>query len=146
MAEAYPWLKAIHILFVIAWMAGLLYLPRLFAYHVDSSGTGSDTDQLFQLMERRLLRIIMGPAMIGTWVVGFSLLTIPGIVDWGSYWLWIKLAAVAAMTWFHVWLSMKRKELASGKRRTTARHFRRMNEIPTLLVVVIVVMVVVKPF
>ena len=145
MAQSYHWLKALHVIFVIAWMAGLFYLPRLYAYHVDAVKKGSETDQLFQLMERRLLKIIMGPAMIGTWLAGFLVLSVPGAVDWESWWPWIKAAAVLAMTWFHVWLSFKRKELEVGRCRTTARQFRRMNEVPTALVVIIVIMVVVKP-
>ncbi|MDE0532082.1 MAG: protoporphyrinogen oxidase HemJ [Albidovulum sp.] len=146
MAQLYPWLKALHIIFVIAWMAGLFYLPRLYAYHVDSIAKGSETDQLFQIMERRLLKIIMGPAMIGTWLAGLLVLGIPGAVDWNSWWPWIKAAAVVTMTCFHVWLSRKRKELETGRCRTTALQFRRLNELPTVLVIVIVVMVVVKPF
>ena len=143
---AYSWLKALHIIFVIAWMAGLFYLPRLFSYHVDAVRKGSETEQLFQKMERRLLTIIMGPAMIGTWLAGFLVMSIPGIVEWAAWWPWVKIAAVLAMTWFHIWLSLKRKQLESGSCMTTARQFRRMNELPTILVIVIVVMVVVKPF
>lgn len=146
LAQAYPWFKALHIIFVIAWMAGLLYLPRLYAYHVDSRERGKDTDRLFQLMERRLLKMIMSPAMAGTWLAGLLLLSIPGAIDWESWWPWIKAVSVVAMTWFHFWLARKRKELESGRCRTTARQFRRMNEMPTALIILIVVMVVVKPF
>lgn len=138
----YPWIKALHILAVIAWMAGLFYLPRLYVYHAEQ-GTASN-DPMFQTMERRLLRGIMAPAMVMVWLFGLGLVLTPGLVDWGQWWPWTKAAAVLGMTWFHHWLGLRRKDFAVGRNRLTGRHYRLMNEVPTLLVVVIVLSVVVK--
>ena len=144
LALAYPWTKAFHIMAVIAWMAGLFYLPRLFVYHVEQVGQQGDTHMLFQTMELKLLRVIMNPAMIATWIFGLCLVLTPGIVDWGSVWPWTKLVAVLAMTWFHHWLGLRRKDFVAGSNALTGRQFRMMNEVPTVLMVVIVVSVVVK--
>jgi protoporphyrinogen IX oxidase len=91
--SAYPWIKSLHVISVIAWMAGLFYLPRLFVYHVEQVETGSGTDEMFQTMERRLLRAIMNPAMIATWLFGLMLVFTPGIVNWAEVWPWAKAAA-----------------------------------------------------
>lgn len=144
LASAYPWIKSIHIMSVIAWMAGLFYLPRLFVHHVERGLKLSETDQIFQMMELKLLKLIMKPSMISTWVFGLLLVATPGIVDWGSVWPWAKAAAVLAMTWFHMWLAARRKELAAGSNTHTGRTYRIMNEVPTLLMIVIVLAVVVK--
>ena len=141
---AYPWIKSLHIMAVIAWMAGLFYLPRLFVYHVEQSEPGDSRDQVFQVMERKLLGVIMTPSMIATWLFGLCLVATPGIVDWGEVWPWTKAAGVLAMTWFHVWLGMRRKDLSSGIRSVSGRRFRLMNEVPTLLMVVIVLSVIVR--
>ena len=106
---AYPWVKAFHIMSVIAWMAGLFYLPRLFVYHAEQSEPFDSRDEVFQEMERKLLRVIMNPAMIATWVFGLLMVATPGIVDWGAVWPWTKLGGVLAMTWFHHWLGLRRK-------------------------------------
>lgn len=143
LADWYPWIKALHILSVIAWMAGLFYLPRLFVYHAEQVKPG-DTDLLFQTMERRLLRGIMNPAMFGVWLFGLCLVFTPGIVDWGQWWPWTKAAAVLVMTWFHHWLGLRRKDFAAGRNLLSGWQYRLMNEVPTLLVVVIVLSVVVK--
>ena len=143
LADWYPWIKALHILSVIAWMAGLFYLPRLFVYHAEQVKPG-DTDLLFQTMERRLLRGIMNPAMLGVWLFGLCLVFTPGIVDWGQWWPWTKAAAVLVMTWFHHWLGLRRKDFAAGRNLLSGWQYRLMNEVPTLLVVVIVLSVVVK--
>jgi len=140
----YPWAKALHIVSVIAWMAGLFYLPRLFVYHVEEVGSGSDTDQLFQTMEKRLLKAIMNPAMISTWIFGLCLVLTPGIVAWSMIWPWTKGASVLAMTWFHMWLSGRRKGFMSGTNALTGRQYRMMNELPTLLMLVIVFSVILK--
>jgi protoporphyrinogen IX oxidase len=140
----YPWIKAFHIMAVISWMAGLFYLPRLFVHHVEQADDTTDLASVFQMMEGKLLRVIMNPAMIGTWIFGLLLVITPGVVDWGSIWPWTKGVSVLAMTWFHMWLGLRRKELASGKCRVTGRQFRMMNEVPTILMVVIVISVVVK--
>ena len=142
LAGAYPWVKAFHIMAVIAWMAGLFYLPRLFVYHAEQ-GT-RDTDPLFQTMEYKLLRLIMNPAMIAVWVFGLMLVLTPGIVDWSAVWPWTKMAAVLAMTWFHHWRGLRRKDFLRGANRLTGRQYRMMNEVPTLLMAVIVISVVVK--
>ena len=136
----YPWTKAFHIMAVIAWMAGLFYLPRLFVYHVEQPQVGGT----FEVMERKLLRAIMNPAMIATWVFGLCLVFTPGLVDWGLFWPWSKAAAVLAMTWFHHWLGLRRKDLAMGANRLTGRQYRMMNEVPTLLMAVIVLSVVLR--
>ncbi len=146
LSSAYPWIKSLHVVSVIAWMAGLFYLPRLFVYHVELVGTGNQTDELFQTMEWRLLRVIMAPASIAAWVFGLMLVFTPGVVDWGAVWAWTKAAAVVGMTWFHHWCARRRKELASGSNTRTGRHFRMMNEVPTLLLIVIVFSVIARPF
>lgn len=144
LAEFYPWLKALHVISVIAWMAGLFYLPRLFVYHAEKSVSGDDLDALFQLMERRLLKGIMNPAMIATWIFGLALIMTPGIVDWSMIWPWTKAMSVVAMTWFHIWLGMRRKDFAAGNNLLTGRRYRMMNEVPTLLLIIIVTSVIVK--
>lgn len=131
---------------VIAWMAGLFYLPRLFVYHTEQVVQGSETDEMFQTMERRLLRAIMNPAMIGTWIFGLGLVFTPGLVDWGAVWPWTKAAAILAMTWFHHWCGRRRKDFVEGQNSRTGRDYRIMNEVPTLLMVVIVISIVVRPF
>ncbi len=144
--SAYPWTKSLHVISVIAWMAGLFYLPRLFVYHAEQVKSGGDTDQMFQLMERRLLRAIMNPAMIATWIFGLALVFTPGIVDWSFLWPWVKAAAVLVMTWFHHWLGKRRKEFITGNSTVTGRQFRLMNEVPTVLLIIIVISVIARPF
>ncbi|PWE33566.1 hypothetical protein DDZ14_05085 [Maritimibacter sp. 55A14] len=144
LASVYPWTKSLHVISVIAWMAGLFYLPRLFVYHTEKAGEAPVLPQTFEVMERRLLRAIMNPAMIATWVFGLALVFTPGIVDWGSAWPWVKAAGVGGMTWFHHWLGLRRKELLAGTCTVTSRGFRVMNELPTLLMILIVVSVIVK--
>lgn len=144
LAEWYPWVKALHVISVIAWMAGLFYLPRLYVYHSESVTAGSPTDAMFQAMERRLLKAIMAPASVATWVFGLALVFTPGIVDWGQAWPWAKAVAVIGMTVFHHWLMARRKDFVAGRNRFSGRHYRTANEIPTLLMVVIVISVIVK--
>lgn len=144
LAGVYPWTKSLHVVSVIAWMAGLFYLPRLFVYHVEVVGSGTPTDTLFQTMERRLLRAIMNPAMVATWVFGLALVMTPGIVSWTEIWPWTKAAAVLGMTWFHHWLGLRRKDLLAGKNVLSGRHYRMMNEVPTVLLIVIVFSVIMK--
>ena len=140
----YPWIKTLHVVAVIAWMAGLFYLPRLFVYHVEQVEKGTPTDTMFQTMERRLLKAIMAPAMITTWVFGLCLVATPGIVDWGAVWPWTKAVSVLGMTWFHMWLGLRREDFLAGKNAVSGRHYRMMNEVPTVLMVVIVASVIVK--
>ncbi|PVA10776.1 protoporphyrinogen oxidase HemJ [Pelagivirga sediminicola] len=144
LSEMYLWTKALHIVSVIAWMAGLFYLPRLFVYHAEVATRGDSRDEIFQVMERRLLRAIMNPAMIATWVFGLALVLTPGVVDWSSVWPWTKTVGVISMTVFHQWLAAKRKALAQGTSDVTGRQFRLMNEVPTVLLILIVFSVVLK--
>ncbi|MCV6594391.1 MAG: CopD family protein [Silicimonas sp.] len=144
LAGLYPWTKALHIVSVISWMAGLFYLPRLFVHHVERAGDSGETHEIFTMMEVKLLRLIMNPAMIATWIFGLMLVFTPGIVDWSSLWPWLKGAGVIAMTWFHHWLGLRRKELLAGSNTRPGRTYRLMNEVPTLLMLLIVFSVVVK--
>ena len=144
--QAYPWTKVLHVVSVIAWMAGLFYLPRLFVYHAEKAAAGSELDTTFRVMERRLLKAIMNPSMISTWIFGLALVATPGVVDWGAAWSWIKAGSVLAMTWFHMWLAARRTDFAQGRNTRTGRTYRMMNEVPTLLMLVIVAMVIARPF
>jgi protoporphyrinogen IX oxidase len=145
LTSLYPWIKAFHIMAVIAWMAGMFYLPRLYVYHAERATAGSDLDRTFQVMEDKLLRLIMTPSMIVTWVLGLILIGM-GMFDWGAVWSWAKLAAVIGMTGMHGWLAARRKDFAAGTNSRTGRTYRLMNEVPTLLMLVIVIAVVVRPF
>ncbi len=144
LADFYPWTKALHIISVITWMAGIFYLPRLFVYHTESVETGSETDALFQTMERKLLRLIMNPAMTATWIFGLMLVFTPGIVDWSEIWPWTKAVAVIVMTYFHHWLALRWKNFRDGNNTRSGRQYRLMNEVPTVLLLVIVFSVVLK--
>ncbi|MGR3435650.1 MAG: protoporphyrinogen oxidase HemJ [Shimia sp.] len=143
---AYPWIKVGHIVSVISWMAAMFYLPRLFVYHAEAVARGSETDALFQTMERKLNAVIMTPAMLATWGFGILLAATPGVLDWGAPWVWIKLAAVLAMTATHGWLAKQRKAFASGGAVLEGRSYRIANEVPTILMFVIVIAVIVRPF
>lgn len=144
LSYAYPWVKALHVISVIAWMAGLFYLPRLFVYHAEQVGQTGQTHEMFATMERRLLRAIMNPAMIAAWVFGLMLVFTPGVVDWSLVWPWTKAASVLGMTWFHHWLGLRRKDFLAGRNERDGRTYRIMNEVPTLLLIVIVFSVIVK--
>jgi putative membrane protein len=139
----YPWAKAIHVIAVISWMAGMLYLPRLFVYHADAE-KGSVQSETFKVMERRLLRGIINPAMMATWAFGLWL-------AWKGFgfqggWLHAKIALVIAMSAVHGYLSGAVRKFADDRNQKPARHWRIVNEIPTLLMIVIVILVIVKPF
>ncbi len=144
LSDWYFWTKSLHIISVISWMAGIFYLPRLFVYHVEEVGSGNETDELFQTMERRLLKAIMNPAMISTWIFGLCLVATPGVVDWSMIWPWLKGGSVIAMTWFHMWLGARRKDFAAGTNTLAGRRYRMMNEVPTLLMLIIVFSVIFK--
>jgi protoporphyrinogen IX oxidase len=144
-SAAYPWLKALHIIAVITWMAGLLYLPRLFVYHAEAPA-GSNRAATFAIMERRLMRGIMMPALVMAYLFGIALLATPGIVDWGQGWIWTKLALVLLLTVFHGLLERWRRDFAAGRNAHRARFYRIVNELPTLAMIAIVILVVVKPF
>jgi putative membrane protein len=143
LATAYPWLKAFHVFAVIAWMAGIFYLPRLFVYHADAK-PGSDKSETFKVMERRLQEAIMNPAMIATWVLG--LLLAWGGNWWRDGWFEAKVVLVVLMTAFNFWLALRRREFAEDRNLYSVRAYRIANELPTLVVIAIVILVVVKPF
>ena len=145
LTSVYPWIKALHIISIIAWMAGLLYLPRLFVYHA-SVDTGSERAETFKLMERRLLRAIMNPAMIAAYVFGVLLLLTPGIVDWSAGWIYVKLVLIAALTVAHHLYALWYKAFARDQNMRSSRFYRWWNEVPTLLMIGIVIMVAAKPF
>jgi putative membrane protein len=144
LALAYPWVKAIHIMAVISWMAALFYLPRLFVHHTEQAGLTGPTHDLFTMMEFKLASVIMRPAMIVTWIFGLLLVLTPGIVDWSAVWPWTKGISVVLMTVFHVWLIRRMKGFQAGENNLTGRQYRMMNEVPTVLMIVIVFSVVVK--
>ena len=146
LSSLYPWTLALHVISVMAWMAGLFYLPRLYVYHVEKAANHPELDLIYQEMERKLLRAIMNPAMISTWIFGLMMVFTPGIVDWSEIWPWVKALMVIGMTWFHHSLSLTRKLFVKGKNEKSGRHYRLINEIPTVLMIVIVVMVIVRPF
>jgi protoporphyrinogen IX oxidase len=140
----YGIVKGFHVISVIAWMAGLLYLPRLFVYHTGVEA-GSETSETFKIMERRLLRVIMNPAMIATWIFGLTLIVLtPGWMEQG--WLHAKLLLVVLMTVAHMAMARWRRAFAEDRNTHTHKYFRVMNEVPTLMMVVIVFLVILKPF
>ena len=144
-ATAYLWIKAFHIISVIAWMAGLLYLPRLFVYHVDA-GAGSELSETLKIMERRLLKFIMNPAMISSWLFGVILLLSLDGGAWENGWLHAKLALVLALTAVHMAMGRWRRDFAEDRNTRPRKFYRIANEIPTVLMIVIVILVVVRPF
>jgi len=149
LADWYLWTKALHVVSVISWMAGLFYLPRLYVYHVEGLRkhgvvAGSEMDQLFKHQERLLLRAIMNPAMIATWVFGLALVLTPGIVVWTEAWVWVKAISVVAMTVFHMWLAARRKAFLAGENLLSGRQYRMMNEVPTVFMLLIVFAVILK--
>jgi putative membrane protein len=144
MTEAYLWIKALHIISIIAWMAGMLYLPRLYVYHCDAE-PGSKQSETFKVMERRLLRAIVNPAMIAVFVFGGLLLSTPGLIDWSQWWIWAKLGLVVVMTWVHGLFARWRRDFAADRNTRPARFYRIWNEVPTVLLIAIVILAVVKP-
>jgi putative membrane protein len=142
----YVWIKSLHVIAVISWMAGMFYLPRLFVYHAEQAAPGSDLDRTFQVMERKLLKLIMTPAMIATWFFGGLLALIPGVVDWSSVWAWVKFASVLAMSGMHGWLAVRLRDFAEGRNTRPGRTYRLANEVPTVLMILIVVAVIARPF
>jgi protoporphyrinogen IX oxidase len=141
----YPWIKAFHIISLIAWMAGMLYLPRLYVYHCELR-PGSAESERFKVMERRLLRQIVNPAMIATWSFGVLLVLTPGIINWSAGWWRVKLAAVLLLSAFHGELARWRRDFLEDRNKRPQRFYRIANEIPTLLMIVVVIMVIVRPF
>lgn len=141
--DLYSWVKAAHIISVIAWMAGMLYLPRLYVYHADAK-PGSDLSETFKVMERRLLRGIINPAMLATWAFGLSLVYLGD--HWREGWLHGKLTLVILMQFVHAAYARWRKKFADDANTNSAKFYRVMNEVPTLLMIGIVLLVVLKPF
>ncbi|CAA2138146.1 MULTISPECIES: protoporphyrinogen oxidase HemJ [Methylobacterium] len=141
----YPWIKAIHVIAVISWMAGLLYLPRLFVYHASlpKGPASSAQSETFKVMERRLMKAIMNPAMIVTWLLGLFLVWQSGF--YASGWMQAKFALVLAMSGCHGWFSRMVKDFAADRNARNHRFYRMVNEVPTLLMVAIVILVIVKP-
>ena len=142
-ATAYIWLKAFHIVAVIAWMAGLLYLPRLFVYHSEVP-VGSPQSETFKIMERRLLRAIINPAMTAAWIFGLWMAWEGDL--WSQHWFHAKLTLVILMSTLHGFLSRWRRDFEKDANTRSAKFYRVMNEVPTLILIVIVIMVIVRPF
>lgn len=139
----YPWIKALHVIAVISWMAGMLYLPRLFVYHA-SEKIGSAVSEKFKIMELKLLKFIINPAMMVTWAAGLWLM-FSGFVELGG-WFWVKLLLVLIMSGVHGWLSKSQKRFTADENKLTEKQWRMANEIPTVLMIGIVIMVIVRPF
>ena len=145
LSNLYPWIKALHVISVIAWMAGMLYLPRLFVYHAAAT-PGSEQSETFKVMERRLLRAIMNPAMGAAYIFGILLLISSPLVDWSAGWLWVKLSMVAVLTVLHHFYGLWRKDFERDANTRSPRFYKIMNEAPTLAMIVLVLMAVAKPF
>jgi len=143
LGQAYPWIKALHVISVIAWMAGMLYLPRLFVYHCDTEA-GFKQSETFKVMERRLLRAIINPAMIAATV--FGLMLVAHLNAWEEGWMLAKFALLFAMGTVHGAFARWRRHFAKDANRHSARFYRVMNEVPTILMIGIVILVIVKPF
>ena len=143
LAPYYPWLKAFHIISVIAWMAGMLYLPRLFVYHCEVT-PGTAESERFKRMELRLLRIIINPSMFGVWIFGLMLVFLGQY--WAEPWMLVKFALVVALSALHGFLSRWRREFATDSNTRPQRFYRLINEVPAVLMIAIVILVVVRPF
>lgn len=141
--QGYLWIKAVHVIAIISWMAGMLYLPRLFIYHCDAA-PGSDKSETFKIMEQRLFRIIINPAMVISWVLGLWLAYTGGFLMAG--WFHAKLLMALALSGVQGYFSASVRRFAEDRNTVSARHWRMWNEAPTLLMVVIVILVIVKPF
>ena len=146
--QAYPWIKSLHVIAVIAWMAGLLYLPRLFVYHSESE-VGSEQSETFKVMEEKLASMIMQPAMIATLLFGLAMITLPGTPGYimrAGLWLWLKLGFVFGLLIVHFAMMRWKNAFALDRNEHPQRFFRIMNEVPTVLMIGIVICVIVKPF
>jgi putative membrane protein len=141
----YPWIKSFHVISMVAWMAGMLYLPRLFVYHCETI-PGSAESERFKVMEYRLLRQITNPAMMATWTFGILLALTPGVIDWSAGWWYVKLTCVLLLSGLHGAMSKWRREFMEDRNTRPQRFYRIANEIPTVLLVVIVIMVIARPF
>lgn len=142
--EAYLWIKALHVISVISWMAGMLYLPRLYVYHAGAE-PGSATSETFKIMERRLLRAIINPAMIAAFGFGIWMIVLdPDLLS--QPWMQVKLASVLVLSGLHGYLSIWRRDFEADRNRKSAGFFRAVNEIPTVIMAIVVIMVIVRPF
>ena len=140
------WIKALHVISVIAWMAGMLYLPRLYVYHCGAA-PGTPASEMLKVMERRLLKAIINPAMIASFLFGGLLLATPGLIDWSAGWIWAKLfLVVIGMGGLHGAFARWQRDFAADRNRRPARFYRFANEAPTLILIVVVILVIVKPF
>ena len=139
----YLTLKAIHVIAVVSWMVGLLYLPRLFAYHVENNN--EQTSKVFKVMEKRLMKIIMNPAMIITWITGLSIWWILGLETIFSLWLSLKFILVFALSGYHGFLSKCLKDFELDRNVRSSKFFRFINEIPTIILIIVVFLVIFKP-
>ncbi len=146
LSEYFLWIKSLHVISVIAWMAGMFYLPRLFVYHAETAPVGSVMSETFKTMERKLLRAIINPAMIATWLFGLMMVFTPGVLDWTDIWPWIKAVMVILMSAYHGWLAARRKDFERDENTRTGRKYRLMNEVPTVLMVITVLVVELQPF
>ncbi len=144
MSDWFAWLKVFHIVSIVAWMAGLFYLPRLFVYHCDVS-SGGEASELFKTMERRLMKAIMRPALVASLFSGV-LLFVAGNFEFLVVWVMGKLAAVFMLCLYHGALEVYLRQFARDQRMKSSRFFRIINEVPTLLLIIIVAFAVVKPF
>jgi len=144
LAEYYLWIKAVHLIFVIAWMAGMMYLPRLFVYHHQSE-KGGEAERYFVQMERRLLKGIINPSMTAVWVLGILMLVANSALLSAS-WFHVKLALVIAMSAIHGFYAAARRKFEAGERPRTEKFWRMMNEAPFILLIAIVILVIIKPF
>jgi protoporphyrinogen IX oxidase len=145
--HAYPWLKAVHVIAAISWMAALLYLPRLFVYHCTAQ-PGSEMSETFKVMERRLANAIMTPAMIASFALGGLMLATPGTTAYlptAGLSLWLKLVLAVTLAGVHLWMLRWRDDFAADRNRRPQRFFRVMNEVPTLLMIGIVLLVIARP-
>tara|TARA_B100001123_G_scaffold265160_1_gene295255 strand:- start:1129 stop:1578 length:450 start_codon:yes stop_codon:yes gene_type:complete len=140
----YPWIKAFHIISVMAWMAGLLYLPRLFIYHCDAS-PGSEKSETFKVMERRLLFVIMNPAMGLSFFFGFVLFLTPGVINWAAWWVYGKILLLILLFFVHLLFAVWLKGFAEDQNQISAKTLRIVNEVPTVLMIGIVILVIVRP-
>ena len=144
-ATAYLWIKALHVISVLSWMAGMLYLPRLFVYHC-AAEPGSELSETLKIMERRLLRAIINPAMAASWIFGLVMLAAGGEALWSQPWMIVKLVCVVAMSVAHGEMAKWRKDFEADRNTRPDRFYRIANEVPTVLMIVIVIMVIVQPF
>lgn len=142
---AFRWILAFHVISMVAWMAGMLYLPRLFVYHC-AAPVGSRDSERFKVMERRLYKQIINPAMMLTWTFGILMLLTPGVIDWSWTWWQVKFASVMTMAGLHGVFGLWRKDFLHDRNRRGARFYRIANELPTALLILIVIMVIVRPF